>query len=72
MAGLRVHCPTGVPAVIDGDPQRLKNCSSFKYHSGVECHPIKVLFNIYQTCAGVGLGARGVMLWGNRNKCSRV
>ena len=71
MAGLQVHCPAGVQAVIDGDPQRL-NFRAFKCHSGIECHLIKVLFNIYQTCAGVGLGAHGVMLWGNRNKCSQV
>lgn len=35
----------------------------------MECHLIKVLFNIYQTCGRGRVGGCGVILWGNRNKC---
>lgn len=55
MAYLKVHRPRGSPAMIDGYPQQL-NFRAFKCHSRMECHLIKVLFNIYQICGWGGVG----------------
>lgn len=54
MADLKVHHPRGIPAMIDGYPQQL-NFRASKCHSRMECHLIKVLFNIYQTCGWAGV-----------------
>ena len=68
MMRLSIHRPVGIPSMIDGYPQQL-NFRASKCHSRRECHLIKVVFNIYQTCGGVGFGGQGVLLWGNRNQC---
>lgn len=67
MAYLKVHCLRGFPEMIDGHPQQL-NFRAFKCHSRMECHLIKVLFNIYQMWMGWG-GGCGVILWGDRENC---
>lgn len=67
MAYLKVHCPQGNPAMIDGYPQQL-NFRAFKCHSEMEFHLIEVLFNIYQTCGRGGVGTCGVTLWGHQEK----